>query len=241
MELLKNNKIISIILFFTLFCLQSFAQHKKELSIHSGFVFSLSDLRSRPYNQDKIFSPGDWSTAARFNYQVYGNFYLGIRGNASFLKTRNDGIEEANRNFILEEWDGGRYRMFNVLAGPKYCLPLKGKLDISFALMGGIGIMKVSELGILTSTYITMLKNLERRIYKFNNSFCLEGEIECNYQLSQHLSFSINVAYFTQTFGQAAMIINSSPYFVPLGSGYSYDDKMEANMIIPSMGIKYAF
>lgn len=65
MKLPKTFVILSIILNFTLFGSPVFSQHKKEFSVHSGFVFSLSDLRSRPYNQDKIFSPDDWSMARK--------------------------------------------------------------------------------------------------------------------------------------------------------------------------------
>lgn len=219
----------------------AYSQHKKIMSVHSGCVFSLTDLRSRPYNQDKIFSPGDWSLAAQFDYQVYGNFNLSARGNILFLNTRQEGIEDAFNNYKIEKWDGGKYKLYNVLVGPKYYMPVNNKISISYALMGGIGVMKVSDIGMIIDPSNNTQKILRKESFKFKNTLSLEGQVECDYNISPHLSLSLNLAYFMQTFKQYFAIISSSPYHAPVENEGNYGDEMKANMIIPSLGIKYAF
>lgn len=240
MTMFKNYKIILTLLFFT-FCGPASAQHKRELSVHSGFIFSLSDLRSRPYNQDKLFSTDDWGLAAQFNYQVVSNFYLSAKGNVSFLKTKQDGIEEAFNKYKIENWDGGKYKLYNVLVGPKYYMPVNDKIGINYALMGGIGILNVSDIEMIIDPSNNTKKIYRKESFKFKNTLSLEGQVECDYNISPHLSLSLNVAYFLQTFKQDYFIMVSSSYNIPSEGGETYGNEMQANVFFPSIGIKYTF
>lgn len=217
------------------------AQHKKELSVYSGTVLSLKDLRSRPYNGDNLFSPKDLAIAAQFSYQVYGNFYLSFAANATFLHTRKDMIEKEYDFSLPDNWKGGEYKISSYLLGPKYNLPLSTKMSLGSAVRFGVSKMKVSDIRFikiynLNSSYQYI------EVYTFDKAFCLDVEFELNYNLSHSFGVHLDINYYSQKFNETMFLV-SGP--IDDNSGFAlaslYRDKMKANMIVPSLGIKYIF